>query len=94
MMKEQVEHLRQYMKENHLNDSNMFGAPLFFNNRHEKMTREGITYVLKTYADMARKVNPSLIPERISCHSIRHSKAMHLFQSGVNLVYIRDILGH
>ena len=25
---------------------------------------------------------------------IRHSKAMHLLQSGVNLVYIRDLLGH
>ena len=25
---------------------------------------------------------------------MRHSKAMHLYQSGVNLVYIRDILGH
>lgn len=94
MVKEQVNHLRQYMKENHLDSSNMFGTPLFFNNRHEKLTREGIAYVLKTYADMARKVNPSLIPDRISCHSIRHSKAMHLLQSGVNLVYIRDILGH
>lgn len=94
MVKEQVEHLRLYMEENHLGNSNMFGTPLFFNNRHEKMTREGISYVLKTYADMARKINPSLIPERLSCHSIRHSKAMHLLQSGVNLVYIRDILGH
>ena len=25
---------------------------------------------------------------------MRHSKAMHLLQSGINLVYIRDILGH
>ena len=25
---------------------------------------------------------------------MRHSKAMHLLQSGVNLVYIRDLLGH
>jgi integrase/recombinase XerD len=24
----------------------------------------------------------------------RHSKAMHLLQSGVNLIYIRDFLGH
>jgi len=94
MVKEQVNHLRQYMEENHLDNSNMYGTPLFFNNRHEKLTREGVAYVLKTYADMAREVNPSLIPDRLSCHSIRHSKAMHLLQSGVNLVYIRDILGH
>ena len=25
---------------------------------------------------------------------LRHSKAMHLLQAGINLVYIRDILGH
>jgi len=25
---------------------------------------------------------------------LRHSKAFHLLQAGVNLVYIRDILGH
>ncbi len=25
---------------------------------------------------------------------LRHSKAMHLFQAGVNLIYIRDFLGH
>lgn len=25
---------------------------------------------------------------------MRHSRAMHLLQSGVNLVWIRDLLGH
>lgn len=25
---------------------------------------------------------------------MRHSKAMHLLQNGINLVYIRDLLGH
>ncbi len=25
---------------------------------------------------------------------MRHSKAMHLLQGGVNLIYIRDFLGH
>lgn len=58
------------------------------------MTREGISYILSTYASMARKVSPELIPDRLSCHSLRHSRAMHLLQAGVNLVYIRDILGH
>ena len=41
MAREQVEHLRLYMEENHLDNSNMYGTPLFFNNRHEKLTREG-----------------------------------------------------
>ena len=60
----------------------------------EKLTRKGIAYILNTYAGMARMVSPELIPERISCHSLRHSRAMHLLQAGVNLVYIRDLLGH
>ncbi len=34
------------------------------------------------------------IPKAVSPHCFRHSKAMHLLQAGVNLVYIRDLLGH
>jgi site-specific recombinase XerD len=30
----------------------------------------------------------------VTPHVLRHSKAMHLLQSGVNLIYIRDFLGH
>lgn len=94
MVMEQTNILRQYMDENNLNNSNMYANPLFYNNRHEKLTREGIAYILKTYAGLARKKSVELIPHNLSCHSIRHSKAMHLLQAGVNLVYIRDILGH
>ena len=43
---------------------------------------------------MARTATENLIPEKISPHCLRHSKAMHLLQAGVNIVYIRDILGH
>ena len=94
LVREQVEILRGYMEENRLVDGNSASEPLFRNNRLEKLTREGISYVLRTYADMARKESPELIPEKLSCHSLRHSRAMHLLQAGVNLVYIRDILGH
>lgn len=94
LVREQVSILREYMEENRLNDSNKVSEPLFSNNSHAKLTREGISYVLRIYAEMARKKSPELIPEKLSCHSLRHSRAMHLLQAGVNLVYIRDILGH
>ena len=96
MVRNQIVFLRKYMDRYTygLNENNYLSHPLFFNNRGEKITRAGVTYILKKYADMARQTAPSLIPERISCHSLRHSKAMHLLQAGVNLIWIRDLLGH
>jgi integrase/recombinase XerD len=94
LQEEQTVFLKKYMQENHLLEPFANQYPLFSNSRKEKLTRAGVTYILKTYADIARKINPGIIPETISCHSLRHSKAMHLLQAGVNLVYIRDLLGH
>lgn len=34
------------------------------------------------------------MPSSISPHQLRHSKAVSLLENGVNLVYIRDFLGH
>ena len=67
---------------------------LFVNPSGRQLTRGGITYILQKYCNRARAIDPELIPEKISPHCIRHSKAMHLLQSGVNLIYIRDFLGH
>lgn len=58
------------------------------------MTRTGIAYILDKHVTAARKADPAALPDTISPHTLRPSKAMHLLQAGVNLVYIRDILGH
>lgn len=94
LMKEQTEILRNYMIGSKLMLPQNMQHPLFFNNRNEHLTRGGITHIFLKYVRKARECNSTIIPATISCHSLRHSKAMHLLQAGVNLVYIRDILGH
>jgi site-specific recombinase XerD len=90
----QVSLLQNYMEENGLDKSSYNQRPLFANNQGGKLTNAGVTYILNQYVNIARKINQVIIPEKISPHCLRHSKAMHLLQAGVNLVYIRDILGH
>ena len=41
-----------------------------------------------------RRKSSTIVPEKVKPHMFRHSKAMHLLQAGVNLIYIRDFLGH
>lgn len=93
LQNEQVTLLQAYMKENSLDTYANNQRPLFANNRGGRLTNAGITYILKMYAAMARMLKPELVPQ-VSPHTLRHSKAMHLLQAGVNLIYIRDMLGH
>lgn len=94
LMKPMAALLKQYLSENNLTEPYAFDHPLFSSRSRNKLTRAGIAYIVKKYADEAIKEAPELFPDKLSPHCFRHSKAMHLLQSGVNLVYIRDFLGH
>ena len=84
IMRKTAELLKKYIFENHLDKPERFDDPLFVNRQRKKLTRAGVTYILKKYTD----------DESVTPHVLRHTKAMHLLQVGVNIVYIRDILGH
>lgn len=94
MLETQVIHLKNYLKEYGMDSPTAKLHPLFSNSKKEKLTRAGIQYIVRKFAGMARKENKLIIPPKVTCHSFRHSKAMHMLQAGVNLVYIRDVLGH
>lgn len=86
--------VKKYMEDWDLDPTDTTKRPLFMNKNGRKLTTAGLTYIISLYASSARVLRPDLIPEKLSPHSFRHSKAMHLLQSGVNIVYVRDILGH
>lgn len=67
---------------------------VFFNRTNNKITTKGIEYILIKYIELAKNDNKDLFKYNYSNYSMRHSKAMHLLESGVNLIYIRDFLGH
>lgn len=67
---------------------------LFINRSHNRLGRAGIAYVLQKSVTAAHRAHPTAVPPRVHPHIMRHSKAMHLLDAGVNLVYIRDFLGH
>ncbi len=82
-----------YISENKLDVNHKRDYPLFCNRQHSKLTKEGIAYIIQKYVVSAHEIS-ELVPKRVNCHMLRHSKAVHLLQAGVNLVYIRDFLGH
>jgi site-specific recombinase XerD len=67
---------------------------LFLNRRGEQLTRFGVRYLLRKYADRASAVAPGLTRKRVHPHTLRHSTAVHLLQAGVDLVSISHWLGH
>ena len=86
--------LKAYMKDANIEPDNISKQPLFVNAHGRKLTSAGLTYIIMMYADSARRKHPELIPDKLSPHSFRHSKATHLLQAGVNIIYVRDFLGH
>ena len=67
---------------------------LFRNARGQPLTRDGVAYLLDKYTRAAAQHLPTLRKRRVTPHVLRHSCAVALLQSGMDITVIRDYLGH
>ncbi|NLP65091.1 site-specific integrase [Paraburkholderia sacchari] len=93
LMDATLELLRQYRRDNNLDRPEYADKPLFQNRHGTRLTRSGVRYLLRKYVQSVRREHPDFT-QPVSPHSLRHTKGMHLLQSGVPLEIIRDFLGH
>lgn len=69
-------------------------APVFPNRFGKPLSRSGVNQRLQNALATAATHCPSLAARSISPHTLRHTTAMHLLQSGVDITVIALWLGH
>lgn len=97
VMPKTMEHIRKYMKLYHPGESNYANAFLFYTDRkgiRAPMSDDNIRKMLRHYADSARASCPSMPTNLHPHHHFRHSRAMHLYQHGMDLALVSQWLGH
>ncbi len=86
--------LKRYVDENGLESRQYSDHEFLFTNRSKNhLTRAGVAYLINKYVAIANRHGAN-ITIGVHAHTFRHSKAVHLLEAGVELIYIRDILGH
>lgn len=68
--------------------------PLFPNLRGQRLTRDGVDYLLNKYVAIAARSCKSLEHKRVTPHVLRHTAAMMLLHAGVDRTVIALWLGH
>ncbi len=84
--------LREYLEEQGIDPRKP--ATVFTNHRGEPLTRFGVRYILSKHFQKAAEIRPSLGRKKLHPHSIRHSTAVHLLKSGVDISTIAHWMGH
>lgn len=67
---------------------------VFLNARGLPLTRFGVHHIINVRIKAAATICPQLATKNVSPHTFRHTTAMHLLQSGVELTVIKSWLGH
>jgi integrase/recombinase XerD len=89
---ETAQALRAYLRER--NVASHEARNVFLNHRCQPLTRFGVRWILQKRVRKTAENMNSLNAKRLHPHSVRHSTAVHLLRSGVDLSTIANWLGH
>lgn len=67
---------------------------VFLNTRGQRLTRYGINYLVEKYRRRATHQCPALAAKQVTPHTFRHTTALHMIQSGVDITGVKEWLGH
>jgi len=67
---------------------------LVLNKYNRQMTRQGINYLVEKYVNIASKTNKEILSKNVTPHTFRHTMALHMIKAGINIVTIKDFMGH
>jgi site-specific recombinase XerD len=100
LMKSTVGHLNNYLKvfhpEYNRKENAYVNEPLFYivqHGRRNLISDSAARKLVRGYGDKAKLICPEL-PEIVHPHLLRHSRAMHLYQHGMDLSLLQQWLGH
>ncbi len=96
LMKDTIDHFRRYMSVYHPTAEMLSGDDLFYVVQHgekKPMSDDNVRRFLKVYASSAKEKCPE-VPDNVHPHLFRHSRAMHLYQAGMDLTLVSQWLGH
>ena len=90
-----VAHLKKYLKEFHGNAPNPQAYIFYSRNTgiHGKMSQTAVNKQLKKHAKSAHEMCEE-VPLDLHAHQLRHAKASHWLEDGMNIVQISFLLGH
>jgi site-specific recombinase XerD len=68
--------------------------PLFPTTTGKPLSRDAVEHRVALYVSRARESSPSMRPKHVSTHTLRHTAAMRLLLSGVDITVVALWLGH